>query len=63
MSYSPNFLKGLDTGTIQGTIVGVIKEDTRSLDYSSYNPTVVVSIFFSIIPRPLYSCDPRRTFA
>ena len=32
MSYSLNSSKGV----IQGTIIGVIKGDTRSVDYSSY---------------------------
>ena len=31
-SYSLNSLKGI----VEGTTIGVIKEDTRSLDYSSY---------------------------
>ena len=32
MCYSPNSLKGI----IWGTTIGLIKGDTRSLDYSSY---------------------------
>ena len=36
MSYSLNSLKGVIKGTIQGTTIGAIKGDTRSLDYSSY---------------------------
>ena len=34
MSYSLNSLKGGDLG--EGIIVGIIKEGTRSFDYSSY---------------------------
>ena len=36
MSYSLNSLKGGYIGIIYGTTIGVIKGDTRSLDYSSY---------------------------
>ena len=36
MSYSLNSLKGVMEGTILGTTIGLIKGDTRSLDYSSY---------------------------
>ena len=32
MSYSLNSLKGVTEGIIQGTIMGIIKGDTRSLD-------------------------------
>ena len=35
VSYSPNSLKGGYIGEIYGTIIGVIKGDTRSLDYGS----------------------------
>ena len=35
MSYSLNSLKGVIWGIILGTTIGVIKGDTRSLDYSS----------------------------
>ena len=37
MSYSLNSLKGVTYGIIYGTIIGVTKGDTRSLDYSSYD--------------------------
>ena len=36
MSYSLNSLKGAIQGIIWGTTLEVIKEDTRSFDYSSY---------------------------
>ena len=36
MSYSLNSLKGVIFGIIQGTSLGVITGDARSLDYSSY---------------------------
>ena len=36
MSYSLNSLKGVIQGIIYGTTIGVIKGDSRSLDYSSY---------------------------
>ena len=36
MSYSLNSLKGGYKGDYIGGIIGVIKGDTRSLDYSSY---------------------------
>ena len=42
MSYNLNSLKGAIWGTIYGTTIGVIRGDTRSLDYSSTscsNPT------------------------
>ena len=32
-SYSLNSLKGIIYGIIEGTTIGVIKGDTRSLDY------------------------------
>ena len=35
MSYSLKSLKGVIQGVIQGTTIGVIKWDTRSLDSSS----------------------------
>ena len=37
VSHSPHSLKGLVQRIIYGTILGVIKGDTRNLDYSSYN--------------------------
>ena len=37
MSYSLNSLKGVREGIIQGSSIGDIKGDTRSLDYSSYD--------------------------
>ena len=53
MSYSLNSLKGAIYGNIYGTTIGVIKGDTRSLDYSSYYlniyPIVAISILFSIL--------------
>ena len=36
MSYSLNSLKGIICGMIEGTTIGAIKRDTRSLDYGSY---------------------------
>ena len=36
MSHSLNSLKGGYLGGIQGTTIGDIKGDTRSLDYGSY---------------------------
>ena len=36
MSYNLNSLEGVIWGIIYGTAIGVIKGDTRSLDYSSY---------------------------
>ena len=33
---SSKLLKGVIKGSIYGPIIGVMKEDTRSLDYSSY---------------------------
>ena len=36
MSYSLNSLKGVTQGIISGTTIGLIRGDTRSLDYSSY---------------------------
>ena len=36
MSHSLNSLKAGYIGIIQGTTIGVIKGDTRSLDYGSY---------------------------
>ena len=43
MSYSLNSLKGLYKGIIQGTSIGGIKGDTRSLDYSSYRDCKVIA--------------------
>ena len=40
MSYSLNSLKGGYIGDHIGTIKGDIKEDTRSLDYSSYGVSI-----------------------
>ena len=36
MSYSLNSFKGVNMGNLIGTTIGVIKGDTRSLDYGSY---------------------------
>ena len=36
MSYSPNSLRVVILGIIQGIAIGVIKGDIRGLDYSSY---------------------------
>ena len=36
MNHSLNSLKGVILGIILGTTIGVIKGDTRSLDYGSY---------------------------
>ena len=38
MSYSLNSLKGGYIGDDLWDIMGVIKEDTRNLDYNPYNP-------------------------
>ena len=43
MSYSLNSLKG----DIQGTTIGVIKGNTRSLDYGSYNYTPMILSMFT----------------
>ena len=40
MSYTLNSLKGVIWGIIYGTTIGVIRRDTRSLDYSSHKPQV-----------------------
>ena len=37
MSHNLNSLKGVIWGIIYGTTIGLIKGDTRSLDYSSYH--------------------------
>ena len=37
MSHRSKVLKRRYTGIIQGAVIGVIKSDTRSLDYSSYD--------------------------
>ena len=47
MSYNLNHFKGV----IQGSSIGVIKGDTRNLDYNHnplHNPYIAVSISFSI---------------
>ena len=36
MSYSPNSLKGVVQGVIEGSTIEVIEGDTKSLDFSSY---------------------------
>ena len=36
MSFRLHSLKGAIEGIIQGTTIGVLKGDTRSLDYGSY---------------------------
>ena len=36
MSYSLNSIKGVAKGIIEGSTIGDVKGDTRSLDYSSY---------------------------
>ena len=36
VSHSLNSLKGAISGVILGTTIGLIKEDTWSLDYGSY---------------------------
>ena len=36
MSHSVNSIKGVRSGIIYGIIIGVIKGETRSLDYGSY---------------------------
>ena len=36
MRYSLNSIRGGHTGDYMGSIMGVIKRDTRSLDYDSY---------------------------
>ena len=37
MSHSPNSFKGGIWGIVKGITIGVIKRDTRILDYSSYS--------------------------
>ena len=44
MSYSLNSLKGGYIGDYIGTTIGVIKGDTRSLDYGSYVFSLVGSM-------------------
>ena len=53
MSYSLNSLKGVNKRILLGTTIGLIKGDTRSLDYNPYNPLYnhsfhFISILFSI---------------
>ena len=38
LSHSPNSIRGVIYGVISETIKGLIKNNTRSLDYSSYAP-------------------------
>ena len=47
MSYSLQFLKGLMQGMRQGSITGVIKGDTRRLDYSSYRVYMGIILLYS----------------
>ena len=49
MSYGLNSLKGVYRGFY---VTRDIKEDTQSVDYSSYNPNSILSIFLSIPPFP-----------
>ena len=60
VSHSLNSLKGVIWGTIWRSILGVIKRDTRSLDYSSY--AHVWEAFFSrllILPLKWFSVGCR----
>ena len=42
MSYSLNSLKGITQGFIQGSVLGLVKWDSRSLDSSSYGDLFLV---------------------
>ena len=44
MSYNLNSLKGVIWGIIYGTTIGIIKGDTRSLDYSSHESWLQAAI-------------------
>ena len=46
MSYSLNSLKGINKRILLGTIIGLIKGDTRSLDCNHYNPQYNPSFHF-----------------
>ena len=53
MSHSLKLLKG---GLYRGTTTGLIRGDTRSLDYGSYIPksySIGISTFFSVMLRTL----------
>ena len=50
MSYSLKSLKGVMQGMRQGSIIGVIKGDTRRLDYSPYR-VFIGTIFPYSLPR------------
>ena len=41
MSHNPNFVKGLMERCFQGTTIGVIRGDARSLDYGSHGVEVL----------------------
>ena len=43
MSYGLNFLKGAIWGILLGTVIGSVKGDTRSLDYSSHRAQMSTS--------------------
>ena len=47
MYYSLNASKGVDLGDYIGTTIGASKGDTRSVDYSSYNPIYLCSCGFA----------------
>ena len=54
MSYSLNSLKGVIYGILWGTIIGVIKGDTRSLDNGSYE--LQSKLVSSLVTRILDQC-------
>ena len=56
MSYSLNSLKGGYIGLIEGTIMGVMKGDTRSLDHGSHG-ILVVHLLSRTARDPVWGCD------
>ena len=47
MTYSLNSLQGVIEGIILGTTIGVFKGHTRSLDYGSYEESIVWGFFMT----------------
>ena len=45
MSYSLNSVKGIILGLVLGKILGLLKRDIRSLDYTSYEVLRVMQDF------------------
>ena len=52
MSQSLNSLKGIS----QGSIIGVVKGDARSLDYSSYTSLYKMFPYFPVRTQDLDAC-------